>query len=78
MANKKKMAKTADEGFLTIAAQAIGSTLGQLAVKTGVVAAPPTRRKKAAIKKTAAVSIGEAATKKKAAASKKKAPAKRK
>jgi hypothetical protein len=72
IANKKKMAKTADEGFLTTAAQAIGSTLGQLAVKTGVVAAPPAAVQERAIKKTAAVATGEAVTKKKAAVSKKK------
>jgi hypothetical protein len=47
MAIKKKTAQPADEGFLTTAAQAIGSTLGQIAVKTGVVSAPSTARKKA-------------------------------
>ena len=64
MANKKKRAKATDEGFLTTAAQAIGSTLGQLAVKTGVVV-PPARRKKAAIKKKAVVSKKKAAAKQK-------------
>jgi hypothetical protein len=57
---KKKPAKPADEGFLTTAAQAIGSTLGQLAKKAGV-APPPAKpapkkkidaKKKAAAKKT--------------------------
>jgi hypothetical protein len=57
---KTKPAQPADEGFLTTAAQAIGSTLGQLAKKAGVVPAPP----KPAPKK--------AATKKKVAAKKKK------
>jgi hypothetical protein len=62
MANKKKTLKPGEEGFLTTAAQAIGSTLGQIAVKTGVVAP---RKKKAVAKK-------------KTVAAKKKAPAKRK
>lgn len=66
---KKTPAKAADAGFLTTAAQAIGSTLGQLAKKAGVAssAAPakpaakavtkkkPTAKKKAPAKKKAAV-----------------------
>jgi len=52
---KKKPAQPADEGFLTTAAQAIGSTLGQLAKKAGVAPAPtkPAPKKAAAKKKTA-------------------------
>jgi hypothetical protein len=65
MANKRKTEQAADDGFLTTAAQAIGSTLGQLAVKAGVVV-PPARRKKAAVKKTAAVAKKKMVTKKKA------------
>jgi hypothetical protein len=76
MANKKKTAKAADEGFLTTAAQAIGSTLGQLALKTGVVATPPAGRKKAAVKKIAAVKRKTVIKKK--AVSEKKAQPKRK
>ena len=61
---KKTPTKPADEGFLTTAAQAIGSTLGQLAKKAGVVSAPVAPvRKKAAVKKKTVV-------KKKAAAKK--------
>jgi hypothetical protein len=71
MANKRKTAKAADDGFLTTAAQAIGSTLGQLAVKTGVVV-PPARREKAAVKKTAALVKKKVVTKKKAVVLKKK------
>jgi hypothetical protein len=74
MATKKKTAKAADEGFLTTAAQAIGSTLGQLAVKTGV-AVPPAKRKKAVVKKNAIVKK-KAATKKKSAVSNRKTAAK--
>jgi hypothetical protein len=77
MANKKKTADAADEGFLTTAAQAIGSTLGQLAVKAGVVV-PPAKHKKAAIKKRTALVKKKAAIKKKAVVSKKKATAKQK
>jgi hypothetical protein len=61
---KKNPAKPADEGFLTTAAQAIGSTLGHLAKKAGVASAPfEPAPKKAAVKKKTAV-------KKKAAAKK--------
>jgi hypothetical protein len=55
MATKKK---AADEGFLKVAAQTIGATLGQLAKKAGVVAAPkkkPVAKKKVAEKKKAVV-----------------------
>ena len=65
MANKRKTVQAADDGFLTTAAQAIGSTLGQLAVKVGVVV-PPVKRKKAPVKKTAAVVKKRVVTKKKA------------
>jgi hypothetical protein len=51
---KKTPAKPADEGFLTSAAQAIGSTLGQLAKKAGV-APPKPAPKKSALKKRAAL-----------------------
>jgi hypothetical protein len=53
---KKKPVKSADEGFLTTAAQAIGSTLGQLAKKAGVVPPPskPAPKKKTVTKKKAA------------------------
>jgi NADPH-dependent curcumin reductase CurA len=80
MANKKKTLKPGDEGFLTAAAQAIGSTLGQIAVKTGVVTAPPAARKKATPKKAAVkkAPAKKAPAKKKTVAAKKKAPAKRK
>ncbi|MGA3190315.1 MAG: hypothetical protein ABSF22_24685 [Bryobacteraceae bacterium] len=72
MATKKK---PADEGFLTTAAQTIGSTLGQLAKKAGVVSAPapkkvPVKKPVAAVKKVAAKK--KAAIKKKPAAVKKK------
>jgi hypothetical protein len=64
---KKKSVKKADDGFLTTAAQAIGSTLGQLAKKAGVAPAPakpaPKKKPAAAVKKV---------VKKKAAAKKKK------
>jgi hypothetical protein len=59
MATKKK---AADENFLTTAAQTIGSTLGQLAKKAGVVSAPAP--KKAPVKKKAAVKKKVAAKKK--------------
>ncbi len=64
MKDTKKPAKPADEGFLTVTAQAIGSTLGHLAKKAGVASAPPPAPKKAVVKKKAAV-------KKKATAKKK-------
>jgi hypothetical protein len=74
MVQIKKPAAPVDEGFLTAAAQAIGSTLGQLAKKAGVVSAPaPTkpRSKKVAVqKKRAPVPKKKAAVKKKAAAKK--------
>jgi len=61
---KKNPAKPAEEGFLTTAAQAIGSTLGQLAKKAGVASAPvKAAPKKAGVKKKTVV-------KKKAAAKK--------
>jgi hypothetical protein len=75
MANKRKTKQAADDGFLTTAAQAIGSTLGQLAVKAGVVV-PPARLKKAAVKKTAAAVKKKVVTKKKAVVLKKRAPTK--
>jgi len=52
---KKTPAPPADEGFLTTAAQAIGSTLGQIAKKAGVVTPPakPAAKKKTAAKKKA-------------------------
>jgi hypothetical protein len=65
---KKKPGKAADEGFLTTAAEAIGSTLGHFAKKAGdvlSVASAKPAKKKAAIKKKATV-------KKKAAIKKKK------
>ena len=63
---KKTPVKPADEGFLTTAAQAIGSTLGQLAKKAGVVS-PPAKgaAKKAAVKKKAVVKKKTAAKKRK-------------
>ena len=53
---KKKTPAKPAEGFLTTAAQAIGSTLGQLAKKAGVASAPmkPARKKAVAKKKTVA------------------------
>jgi hypothetical protein len=66
MATKKK---PADEGFLTTAAQTIGSTLGQLAKKAGVVSAPVVAKpaqKKAAVKKPVAAVKKKVAGKKKA------------
>jgi DNA mismatch repair protein MutH len=48
---KKKPAQPADEGFLTTAAQAIGSTLGELAKKAGVVSPPAAKKKTPAKKK---------------------------
>jgi hypothetical protein len=53
---KKTAAKPVDEGFLTTAAQAIGTTLGQLAKKAGVATAPAKpapKKKRAAVKKKA-------------------------
>ena len=76
---KKKAPKPGDTGFLTTAAQTIGSKLGQLAVKAGVVTPPPAPakpKKKAAAKKS--VVAKKKAPAKKAAAPKKKAPAKKK
>jgi hypothetical protein len=70
MALKKKSADPADAGFLTTTAQAIGSTLGHIAKKAGVVGSPEIAeppRKKAAVKRPAA----------KKAPAKKKARAKR-
>lgn len=52
MAQKKVLSK--DSPFLKTAAEAIGTTLGRLAVRTGVVtppATPVTKRKTAAPKK---------------------------
>jgi hypothetical protein len=70
MATKKK---AAEEGFLTTAAQTIGTTLGQLAKKAGVVLAPPPKKavtkKPAAAKKKAVVK--KTVVKKKAALKKK-------
>jgi hypothetical protein len=66
MATKKK---PADEGFLTTAAQTIGSTLGQLAKKAGVVSPPAVAKpaqKKAAVKKPVAAVKKTVAVKKKA------------
>jgi hypothetical protein len=66
--------KTADEGFLTTAAQTIGSTLGQLVKKAGDVAA--SMPKKAAVKKAVkAVKKKAVAVKKKTVAVEKKAVA---
>jgi hypothetical protein len=71
MANKKAPAKPADEGFLTTAAQAIGSTLGQLAKKAGVTSTPVSKpaRRKVAVQKPR-VTVKRAPTKKKAVAKK--------
>jgi hypothetical protein len=58
MATKTKPAKPANEGFLTTAAEAIGSTLGQFAKKAGDVlsaASAKPAKKKAAIKRKAPV-----------------------
>ena len=53
---KKKTPAKPAEGFLTTAAQAIGSTLGQLAKKTGVASAPvKAAPKKAPVKKKTTV-----------------------
>jgi hypothetical protein len=52
---KKPAAPPTEEGFLTTAAQAIGSTLGQLAKKAGVVSSPAPARKKSGMKKRVAV-----------------------
>jgi NADPH:quinone reductase-like Zn-dependent oxidoreductase len=71
MAQTKKPVTPADESFLTTAAQAIGSTLGQLAKKAGVVApAKPASKKVAAKKKPAPLVKKKAPVKKKAAAKK--------
>ena len=73
MANKKKTAKAGDEGFMTTAAQKIGSTLGQLAVKAGIVAVPPpAARKKPAVKKKATAARKNTVPKKRAVPVKKK------
>jgi hypothetical protein len=63
---KKPAGPPAEEGFLTTAAQAIGSTLGQLAKKAGVVSspAPSPARKKSGMKKRVAVKNKPAAKKK--------------
>jgi hypothetical protein len=55
MATKKKAAK-ADESALTTAAQALGTALGKLALRTGIATAPaaPVKRKKKAAPKQAA------------------------
>jgi hypothetical protein len=68
MATKKK---PADEGFLTTAAQTIGSTLGQLVKKAGEVTSPAP--KKAVKKAVVAVKKKVVAVKKKAVAVEKKA-----
>jgi hypothetical protein len=72
VAIKKRKPKA--EGFLTTAAQAIGSTLGQLAKKAGVVTVPAKARKKSPAKKTAAAvkkaPVKKVAVKKKAVARK--------
>jgi hypothetical protein len=62
---KKKPAKPADEGFLTTAAQAIGSTLGQLAKKAGVAPTPAKPASKKPVVKTKAVAKKKTAAKKK-------------
>ena len=69
MATKKKPAKPANEGFLTTAAEAIGSTLGQFAKKAGDVISAASAPAKPAKKKTA--SKKKAQVKKKAAIKKK-------
>jgi hypothetical protein len=67
---KKKPAPPANEGFLTTAAQAIGSTLGQLAKKAGVSPEPvKPAPKKAAVKKKP---VAKKTAAKKTAATKKK------
>jgi hypothetical protein len=69
MANRKKQVTESEDTFLSTAARAVGSTLGKIAAKTGLVhgAAPvakkparkpaakaaPAKKKKAAVKKTA-------------------------
>jgi hypothetical protein len=68
MATKKK---AADKGFLKVAAQTIGATLGQLAKKAGVVAAPAPVKKKAVAKKKVAVVAKKKAPVKKTVAKKK-------
>ena len=68
---QKKVSK--DSPFLNTAAEAIGTALGKLAVRTGVVTPPH----KAKTKKAAAPKKGTAAAKKGAAASRTKKPAKK-
>lgn len=70
MAQKKVSSK--ESPFLKTAAEAIGTTLGKLALKTGVVTPPAksvTKRPKAAPKKRAVASkkVGATSTAKKAA-----------
>ena len=79
MENRKK-APEVHEDLLTTAAEAIGSTLGRLAVRVGIVKPPaaavkrkPAVKKKAPARKAAAGVSRKAVSKKKAA----KTPAKR-
>jgi hypothetical protein len=61
MANKKKSGKPVHNGFLTMTAQAIGSTLGQLAKKAGVGGSPAIAgpaRETAALKRPIAKKAG--------------------
>jgi hypothetical protein len=72
MATKKRKTSKQAESALTSAAQAVGASLGRLALKVGVAAPPPKNqvKRKAALKKPTSVS---APTRTKKAASKKKA-----
>jgi hypothetical protein len=70
MATKTK--KAVDGDFLTSAAQKIGSTLGELAKKAGVVSTPAKPAPKKKTTKKPAVAKKKAPAKKKAAAKKSK------
>jgi hypothetical protein len=82
MEDEKKQDAGADEGFLKTAAEAVGATLGRLAVRTGLARpSAPVKRKKAvsppktkrAAKKTADVrkNAGKSAAKHRASPRKK-------
>ena len=63
LATRKKPEVSGAEALLTTTAQMIGSTLGKIAVKTGIETPPKAapKRKKAAVKKKALVARKKAA-----------------
>jgi hypothetical protein len=74
MGDQKKPPEAHD--LLTMAAEAIGSTLGKLAVKTGIAKPPASapKRRRPAAKKAAPVKKAAARTRRSKAASKTKPP----